>query len=484
MVVQINRYLKVAILLILPGLLCPAIALAQSKTTAFTESKEEKQERMAWWTQDRFGMFLHWGLYSQTAGDWKGKPTKGGEHFMLYERIPVKEYAKIADEFNPTKFDAEQWVKMAKEAGMKYIVITAKHHDGFAMYDSPSSDYNIVKKTPFKKDPMKDLAAACKKHGLKLCFYYSLGRDWQDPDVPTNWPVKAGRSNTWDYPDEDAKVLSRYFERKVKPQIRELLTQYGPIGVLWFDTPELISRAQSIELKNLIHELQPECIVNSRIGNGQGDFSVSEQEIAGKASFKPWESCVTISSNWGYNRHDAAWKSPELLVRQLIEVVSKGGNYLLNIGPMGNGLFPEESNKRLREVGKWMKVNKEAIYGTQPWTVQGETSSEAPSLKTENNEKAGMKDAVNDATSKETNPEIRFMLKGEVLYVAACSWKDSKVSVKALKAGGYQVKAVSLLGSPARIKWKQEKDALELVLPDKKSGDIPVYVFKVILNKN
>lgn len=163
------------------------------------------EDNLHWFKDAKFGLFIHWGLYSQTAGEWKGHPTEGGEHFMLYERIPLKEYATIAKDFNPVKFDAKKWVRAAKHAGMKYLVYTTKHHDGFAMYNSACSDYNIVKCTPFAKDPLKELAEACKKEGIKLGLYYSLGRDWEDPDVPTNWPVKAGRSNTWDYPDEDSK---------------------------------------------------------------------------------------------------------------------------------------------------------------------------------------------------------------------------------------------------------------------------------------
>lgn len=472
------KFSKQTILLTLFVLFYSNTAYTQGIPSSFKETKEEKKERMAWWTESRFGLFLHWGLYSFTAGDWKGKPTKGGEHFMLYERIPVKEYGKIAEKFNPLKFDADELVKLAKEAGMKYIVITAKHHDGFAMYNSGSNDYNIVKQTPYAKDPMKALAAACKKYGLKLCFYYSLGRDWEDPDVPTNWPVKAGRSNTWDYPDEDAKVLSRYFERKVIPQVRELLTQYGPVGVLWFDTPELITRSQSITLKNLIHELQPQCIVNNRIGNAQGDFLVSEQEIANKTNANPWESCVTMSSNWGYNRHDTAWKSPELLVRQLIEIVSKGGNYLLNIGPKGDGSLPLESVKRLEAIAKWMKINKEVIYGSQPWKINGENLISALSDKIKN-ESNTMKDAVNDATNKSINPEIRFILKGKDLYAVACSWINPKVQIKSLNNEKYKINSVSMLGSGKQISWSQTQEGLILSLPDQKPTNIPVYVFKL-----
>ncbi|MDE1192739.1 MAG: alpha-L-fucosidase, partial [Arachidicoccus sp.] len=228
-----------------------SVALAILKllpwNVAFTQPKIP-HPNMQWWQDAKFGLFLHWGLYSVAGGDWNGHAYKGNEHFMLYEKIPWKVYGStLAPQFNPVKFDADAWVKMAKNAGMKYVVITAKHHEGFAMFNSQSSDYNIVKMTPWGKDPMKMLAAACKKEGIRLCFYYSLGRDWQDPNVPTNWPVKGGRSNTWDFPDEDKKDFTKYFHRKVLPQIRELLTQYGRVGVLWFDTPELIPKNDSEE---------------------------------------------------------------------------------------------------------------------------------------------------------------------------------------------------------------------------------------------
>lgn len=214
--------------------------------------KQDISDKMTWCKDVKFGMFLHWRLYSKTADYWDVRKAKGKEHFMLYERIPWKEYAEIADDFNSVDFDTEKWVLTAKETGMKYFIITAKHHDGFAMYDSPSSDYNIVKREPYGKDPMKALVAACYKYDMKFGFYYSLGRDWQDPDVLTNYPEKVGRSNTWDFPDEDAKVFNNYFERKLKPQIKGHLTQHGEIDVLWFDTPELISVAESKVLRSFI----------------------------------------------------------------------------------------------------------------------------------------------------------------------------------------------------------------------------------------
>lgn len=432
-----------------------------------------------WFADGKFGLFLHWGLYSQTAGDWNGHPTKGGEHFMLYERIPVKTYAKIADQFNPTGFDADHWAQMAHDAGMKYLVITAKHHDGFAMYNSAVSDYNIVKRSPWAKDPMKELAVACKKYGLKLCFYYSLGRDWENPDVPTNWPTKAGRSNTWDYPDEDAKDLNKYVENKVKPQLRELLTQYGPIGIIWFDTPELITKKQSQEIKDLIHSIQPDCIINSRIGNGLGDYAVVEQSLVSTAR-KNWEACITMSENWGYNRHDTKWKSPELLARNLIEVVSKGGNLLLNVGPKGDGTWPVESQENLRIIGHWMKTNGEAIYGTTVWNRAKQAIHTVPSdNKATEKDKADMKDAVNDATSKEIVSDYRFTQKGKSVYLFVRSPSTATIDVSELAKSSLDIKSLALLGSSSKVKWTQGRDGLQLSLPTVKDPEIPIYVYKI-----
>jgi alpha-L-fucosidase len=445
-------------------------------------------QKMDWWKDAKFGLFLHWGLYSVTAGDWQGHPYKGNEHFMLYERIPWKIYGTIAERFNPTKFDADSWVRSAKDAGMKYIVITSKHHDGFAMFNSPSSSYNIVNMTPWHKDPMKLLAEACHRYGIRLCFYYSLGRDWQDPDVPTNWPVKAGRSNTWDYPDEDAKDLNKYFHRKVLPQVRELLTQYGPVGILWFDTPELITKAQSRELREMIHSIQPDCIINSRIGNGLGDYTVEEQKIGGKINLHPWESCVTMSGNWGFNKYDTSWKSPELLIRQLTETVSKGGNYLLNVGPKGDGSLPVPAVERLKKIGEWMKVNGAAIYGVHPWKISSEEVTGMQkgggiSQKSNGKVEAGMLDAVNDATSKNIFPEIRFTEKKmegkSQLFVLLNSLPGNALVIKSLTQSNYRkINSVRLL-SGGEVHWKQTSEGLAVDMPPVKNGKINVRVLAV-----
>jgi alpha-L-fucosidase len=336
---------------------------ANSKQKLLTQESAALARRLKWWSDARFGMFIHWGLYAHDGSFWKGQDGKT-EHMMRHLKIPIVEYEKIAAEFNPTRFDADEWVRIAKNAGMKYMVITSKHHDGFAMYRSASNNFNIVEGSPWKRDPIRELADACKRQGLRFGVYYSLGRDWHDPDVPTD--VKADgnrRSNTWDYPDEDKKDFSKYFERKVKPQVRELVTQYAP-AVMWFDTPEKITPAQSAELVRLIHSIKPDCIINQRVGNRLGDYAVREQEIPGSGEPQPWETCMTLNRHWGWHKMDDNWKSTEQLVQHLVDIASKGGNFLLNVGPTGEGIIPPPSVERLAQVGQWMKINGDAIYGT------------------------------------------------------------------------------------------------------------------------
>lgn len=404
------------------------------------ESPARAAARLQWWSEARFGMFIHWGLYAQDGCFWKGKDGKT-EHMMRHLQIPIAEYEKIATEFNPVKFSAAEWVGIAKAAGMKYMVITTKHHDGFAMFDSPSNDFNIVKRTPWKRDASKELADACRQQGLKFGVYYSLGRDWHDPDVPTS--VKADgnrRSNTWDFPDEDKKDFSKYFERKVKPQVRELLTQYGPIAVLWFDTPEKISKVQSDELLAMIRKLQPDCIVNARIGNRLGDYAVSEQKIPDTGDVQPWETCMTLNGHWGYKKDDEKWKPTETLVRNLIDIASKGGNFLLNVGPTGEGIIPAPSVTRLAEVGDWMRVNGEAIYGTT-------------------------------ASPLKTQPSWgRVTKKADKLYLHVFDWpKDGKLVVAGWRG---KVAAVSELASGKKLSSETRDDALVVNVPASAPGKI------------
>lgn len=435
----------------------------------------QQTDKMEWWRDAKFGLFLHWGIYSHIAGEWKGK---GGynEFVMLTARIPIKEYETVAATLNPYNFNAEHWVLAAKKAGMKYIVYTSKHHEGFAMYHSKNSRYNIYDFTPFKRDPLKELEIACRKHGVKLGIYYSLGRDWHDPDVPTNWPVKAGRSNSWDFPNEDAKDINLYMERKVKPQIKEILEQYNP-DLIWFDTPDMTPVHQSVALREMILAYNPQIIINSRIGNGKGDFANLEQKGSDKIIEGNWETCITMSKNWGYMKDDVNFKSSEKLIGILVDAVSKGGNLLLNVGPTPEGVFQQKSLDRLNDIGQWIKINKEAIYGTTPWIVYGE-NNDPEAYKAKVVKEAGFEDAVFDGTENIAQ-DIRFTTNGKELYVIARSWRNAVVNVKTLTASGYKIKKVTLLGYKKKVDWLQTNAGLSITIPEKEKKDIPVYVFKL-----
>ena len=336
-----------------------AFGQSQNLTARTSAAELERDRRLKWFREARFGLMIHWGLYSVPAGEWNGKLIPGlGEWIMNRARIPISEYEQLAPQFNPVRFDADAWVRMARDAGMKYIVITSKHHDGFAMYGSKASKYNIVDATPFRRDVMKELAAATQKYGLKLCFYYSQTQDWYEPDAV---------GNDWDFSSETKKDFGRYLEEKVKPQVTEILTNYGPIGLIWFDTPRNITKEQSQELVDLVHKLQPDCLVSGRVGHGLGDYdSAGDNQISVGQVKRDWETPVTMNDTWGFKRDDQNWKPTNILIQQLVHVSSRGGNYLLNVGPTSEGLIPQPSVERLTEVGKWLKLNNEAVYGAAP----------------------------------------------------------------------------------------------------------------------
>lgn len=323
-----------------------------------------QDQRMQWWRDGRFGLFIHWGLYAIPAGEWKGKDIPGiGEWIMKRATIPAAEYRTLATQFNPVRFDAKKFVSVAKGAGMKYITITSKHHDGFALFKSTASSYNIVDATPYGKDIIKALADECHRQDMKLCFYYSQSRDWNEPN---------GLDNDWDFPAQ--RDFQQYLDSKVKPQLTELLTQYGPIGMIWFDTPMTISKEQAQSLKDLVRSLQPACIISGRLGGGvETDYkSTGDNVIPSITVPGDWEVPATLNNTWGFKTKDHEWKSPKTITRLLFEIASKGGNYLLNVGPDAQGVIPAESVNILETVGNWMKTNKDAIYGTQssPYPVE------------------------------------------------------------------------------------------------------------------
>ncbi len=312
--------------------------------------------RMEWFRDAKYGMFIHWGLYAQLGGIWNGTAyPHGTEWIMRNARIPLEEYRKLQDTFNPVEFDAEEWVKSAVDYGAKYLCFTAKHHDGFAMYDSKVSDYNIMH-TPFGRDVVKELAEACKKYGVVFCLYYSQMQDWEDPN---------GNGNDWDF-DEEKKDFRYYFENKVKPQVKELLTNYGEIGIMWFDTPYDMPVDLCQELRRWVLSIQPKCIINGRIGYGIGDYrQMGDNDIPVLGYRGDWETPMTLNNTWGYSKTDENWKDPKVIMKMLIDVAGKGGNLLLNVGPDPLGKIPEGGDRVMRVMGDWMKVNGDSIYGTR-----------------------------------------------------------------------------------------------------------------------
>lgn len=338
------------------------------------ETAPQRDNRMKWWRDARFGMFIHWGLYAIPAGTWEGERIGGiGEWIMDRANIPVEEYEKLAAKFNPVKFDAAQWVSIAKNAGMRYMVITSKHHDGFCLFDSEVTEYDIVDATPYKKDILKALSEECRKQGVKFCVYYSI-MDWHHP------AQYRGSENRYNPTKMHADRKKEYIAY-MKAQMKELMDCCDP-AVLWFDGewPNWWTEADGQDMYAFIRDLKPSLIINNRVGKGRkgmeglnkddreysGDFGTPEQEIP--ATGLPgvdWESCMTMNNTWGYKSYDDNWKSPQTLIRNLIDIASKGGNYLLNVGPTAEGLIPEPSVKRLAAMGEWMKQNGESIYGTQ-----------------------------------------------------------------------------------------------------------------------
>ncbi len=420
------------------------------------ETKEQRDARMKWWREARFGMFIHWGVYAVPAGVYKGYPMRrgGGEWIMNRSKIPVAEYQNYAKEFNPVKYNPDAWVKMAKDAGMKYIVITSKHHDGFALFKSNASKWNVVDATPYGKDLLKPLAAACKKYGIKLGFYYSQAQDWNNPGGAAarklsneGWPnpdsakidqYTKDHNGHWD-PDQTTATMSEYIDKVAVPQVKEILTNYGKISILWWDTPTNMTDEFAEKLQALT-KLQPGIITNNRLKrpNFPGDTQTPEQKIPSLAELdgKDWETCMTMNGTWGYKSYDHNWKSSETLIRNLIDIASKGGNYLLNIGPKANGEFPEESIQRLKEMGEWMKVNNEAIYATK--------ASPLPAFD------------WGRCTMKENG-------KKTVLYLSVFNWPaDGKLTVPGLKN---KILSVSLLASGKKLNAAASQNGLTIELP-------------------
>jgi alpha-L-fucosidase len=415
-----------------------------------------KDERMKWWREARFGMFIHWGVYAQMAGVYKGhEQARGGAEWIMNRmKVPVAEYKQIARQFNPTKYDPDAWVRMAKDAGMKYLIITAKHHDGFALFDSKATDWDVVDATAYGKDLLKPLAAACKKYGIKLGFYYSQAQDWGNAggsvarkDMREGWPnpdsaaidaYTSAHKGHWD-PVQETKTFAQYIEDVAIPQVREILTNYGEVSVLWWDTPTNMTDQAALKLQELL-KLQPNIITNDRLKrpNFPGDTKTPEQKIPTQEELDgiDWETCMTMNGTWGYRASDNNWKSSQTLIRNLCDIASKGGNYLLNVGPKPDGEFPQQSIDRLKEIGAWTKVNGEAIYATKRSPLSPLDWGRCTMKKTK---------------------------EGTTLYFSVFDWPPSgKLVIPNLKN---QVIAATLLANGKRLSTSVNGSALEINVP-------------------
>jgi alpha-L-fucosidase len=436
-----------------------------------TETPAQRDARMQWWREARFGMFIHWGLYSIPAGTWNGKQIPGiGEWIMNNASIPVADYKALAPKFNPAAFSAHDIVALAKSAGMKYIVITAKHHDGFAMFDSKASSFNIVAATPFHRDPLHELAVECKKQGIKLGFYYSQAQDWTAP---------GGTAILRDHHDPETAHWDRaqdgdfdtYLRTKAIPQIKELLTNYGDFPVvIWFDTPTMMmTPARAAEIVTLLNQ-HPNLVWNNRLGGTyKGDTETPEQFIPTQGfSGRDWESCMTINDTWGFKADDTNFKSTETLLRNLIDIASKGGNYLLNIGPDSHGVVPAPEAERLHQMGQWLKVNGEAIYDTKATLFDVPTGTFS-------------------STERDKNGQPKFTptwnwrstTKPDKVYIELFTWPTGGFHIDKLPRN---VTGAYLLAAPHKpLKFARNGDSLDVQLPAKALDPVATVL---VLNTN
>lgn len=436
--------LSLALTTVIPG--CLSLSDNGGKALADTgkwidpkdETKAQRDARMEWWREAKFGMFIHWGVYAVPAGRYHGKQVRGiGEWIMNRGKIPVAEYKSYARKFNPVKYDPEAWVKLAKEAGMKYIVITSKHHDGFALFDSKVTDWDVVDATPYGKDLLKPLEAACGKYGMKLGFYYSQAQDWNHPGG-----AKAGYKEGDGWDDAHKGDFDEYLDKIAIPQVKELFANYN-IDILWWDTPIWMNKERAARLHKLLR-LKPGLITNNRLGGGfQGDLLTPEQHIPATGLKYDWETCMTMNGTWGYKVDDNNWKSVEVLVRNLIDIASKGGNFLLNVGPTAKGEIPQPSIDRLKAIGKWMKVNGKAIYGTK-------------------------------ASPFRKLPWGRCTTKSGKLYLHVFDWpKDGKLIVPGLRN---KALAAKLVATGKKLEFEREGENLIIKVPEKNIDPIATVI--------
>jgi alpha-L-fucosidase len=388
-------------------------------------------------------MFIHWGLYSHQGGQWNGQTYYGIGEWLMNKNmagIPVDEYKEIAREFNPADFDANAIAQLAKDAGMKYIIITSKHHDGFAMFKS-SHPFNIVDATPFGRDPMKELSAACRERGLGFGFYYSHWQDWTAPGGGRG-PTKHADGTPASYKD--------YFYQKCKPQVIEICSNYGDIDFVWFDTPGGVEKEYVVQLVDIVRELQPNAMLCSRVGHGMGDYaSKGDMEVPPRNLPGLWETCDTNNDSWSYAWYDNNFKSPKEILHRLISTVGRGGSYLFNVGPTGKGVLPDIGQKFLRQVGEWIDKYPQVVYaaGPSPW---------------------GHALPWGDVTTN-----------GNSLYLSIFEWpRDGRLYLPGLQS---EISSVTFLGTPMDISFEQKNGWTIFNLPCRPI-DSPASVLEIVLH--
>ncbi|QGY42540.1 alpha-L-fucosidase [Maribellus comscasis] len=463
-------------------LLIVQIAVAQ-KTEEFPKIHTKEWEKMNaskkptidWFKDSKYGMFIHWGLYSLQGGIWKGKkmeemrPPFVAEWIMHAAQVSRNEYKKLANEFNPVKFNADSIAFLAKEAGMKYLVITSKHHDGFALYDSKVSDFDVMN-TPFKRDIISELQNACNKQGIAFGIYYSHNIDWMDgsdaqsvefamrnPDASDH--EKTFGANTW---DPSPNTFDDYLQKKAFPQVKELMQNYPGMKMLWYDMPWRMKPEQSFTFYKIVYDLQPQIIITERIGNGFGDYFIPGDNVIPDDRdkiTKPWETVGTHNNSWGYKSYDNDWKTPDEILYWLLEIVSRGGNYMLNIGPTSEGVVPDQSVYNLLEVGKWLKINGEAVYGTRKWKITKEGSTQIQMKGTGDRKKQGFKNNF-------APEDFWFTEKNGKVYAIAIKYPESEALIKCMSINLVgNIKSAKMLGSQSSLSWEQTDKGLKIKLP-------------------
>ena len=427
----------------------------------------KKQAAMAWYKEARFGMFIHWGVYSQAAGSWKGmriedSPIKGprvAEWLMFTFQISREEYREFARQFVPDKSFAVNIARLAKDTGMKYVVVTAKHHDGFGLFDSAHSAFDIADATPYQGDLIKELYDACRAEGLEFGVYYSHGHDWHDGsdgnyanakkyNDTLGVPTRPNGKNLW---DPSPNTFDEYLESKAYPQIAELLKLLPDLRLIWFDGEGLITEAQAFRFYRMVYEINPGVIINRRIGYDFGDYvDAGDNKTPGGDELvaKHFETCGTANHSWGFKAHDHQWKSTKELLRNFVDIVSKGGNYLLNVGPDGMGRVPDPCVKHFQEMGVWVRTNEDAIFGTTRWTTfhEGIVAVNAKSR----------------PVVTATNREFWFSARGSTVYAMSLAAASGTERIQSLRRSAGMIEEVRLLGSSRDLMWTQTDKALEI----------------------